>query len=303
MNARTAIFEREKGFVLVAVLWILAALTALASSYSTYVANSAIASKVKDDRLEAEAAITSSLELTAYNLISSPEEARPKSGELSFRLSSADVTAHFISESARADINAAPKDLLAGLFRQIGVDSNRADFYTERIIAWRQKWTDASQDLEPMAYKSEGLSYSPREGPFQSVMELSLVRGIPSEVVEKIVPLMTVYNGSEFVDPFLAPPEIIASLPGMTPQSTSEVLAQRTLDPTNNLALFEKLGPARARVSTEIRKAIRIFTQVRLKNNRRVSAETVIFLRENSDEEPYKVLYWQDDFDGLNERR
>ena len=301
MNAQPP--HREKGFILVVVLWILAALAALASSYSTYVSNSAIASKVNDDRLAAEAAIMSSLELTAYELISSPQEARPKSGELSFRLSGADVIAHFISERARADINVAPKDLLAGLFRQIGVDSSRADFYADRIIAWRQKWTDASQDLEPMAYKAEGFGYSPREGPFQSVMELGIVRGIPPEIVDKIIPFVTVYNGGDSVDPFLARPEIIAALPGMTPQSTSEVLSQRALDPNNNLALFEKLGPARARVSTESSKAIRIFTQVHLKNNRRISAETVIFLRENSDGEPYRVLYWQDDFDGLNDRR
>ena len=41
----------EGGFILVVVLWILAALAALASSYSVYVGNAAFATQVNDDRL------------------------------------------------------------------------------------------------------------------------------------------------------------------------------------------------------------------------------------------------------------
>ena len=45
----------QDGFVLVAVLWILAALATLASIYSSYTVNTAAASLVADDRVQAEA--------------------------------------------------------------------------------------------------------------------------------------------------------------------------------------------------------------------------------------------------------
>ena len=56
------------GFIIVAVLWILAALAALATIYSIYIKNSALAVSVMDDELQAEALVSASLELTAYQL-------------------------------------------------------------------------------------------------------------------------------------------------------------------------------------------------------------------------------------------
>jgi general secretion pathway protein K len=57
------------GFILVAVLWILAALAALASVYAVYIANTAISARAYDHRLQTEALVTAGLELTAYRLI------------------------------------------------------------------------------------------------------------------------------------------------------------------------------------------------------------------------------------------
>ena len=56
------------GFIIVAVLWILIALATLASIYSIYINNSALAVSVMDDGLQAEALVSASLELTAYRL-------------------------------------------------------------------------------------------------------------------------------------------------------------------------------------------------------------------------------------------
>jgi general secretion pathway protein K len=287
----------QRGFVIIAVLWILAALAALDAAYSVYVSNVALASRLNDDRLESQAAIHSSLELVAYRLTSAPENARPTSGTFTFPLGRSIVGVHFVSEGARVDINAAPKDLLKGLFTSIGVDAERAAFYAERVVAWRQRWSDAAQDEEGFSYKAAGLPYYPREGPFQSVSELGLVRGIPPGVLEKILPFVTIYNGRAEIDALNAAPEVIAALPGVSTASISGVLSQRALDPSNTAAILEILGPARNRVSVDGRQATRIFTAVSLENGHRIQAEAVIILLEVGDE-PYKVLYWGDDFDG-----
>jgi len=68
------------GFILVAVLWILAALAALASVYAVYIANTAISARAYDHRLQTEALVTAGLELTAYRLIWFRRQHAPKFG-------------------------------------------------------------------------------------------------------------------------------------------------------------------------------------------------------------------------------
>ena len=74
------------GFIVVAALWILGALAALASIYSVYVANAAISVAVNDDARRADAVLTSALELTAYQVTATPPKDRPSRGRFEFRI-------------------------------------------------------------------------------------------------------------------------------------------------------------------------------------------------------------------------
>ena len=66
------------GFILVAVLWILAALAALASVYSIHIANTAGIRADSNNRLQTEALITAGLELTAFRVIGFDDATRPQ---------------------------------------------------------------------------------------------------------------------------------------------------------------------------------------------------------------------------------
>src|SRR6266576_394063 len=72
--------DSERGFVIVAVLWILAALSALATIFSVYLSNSAQALAISDTGLQAEALASASLELTTYQLMVAGDKARPAQG-------------------------------------------------------------------------------------------------------------------------------------------------------------------------------------------------------------------------------
>jgi general secretion pathway protein K len=67
----------EQGFVIVAVLWLVAALAALAMIFSAYLSNSARALALNDTALEAEALVSAGVELTAYQLLLAEENGRP----------------------------------------------------------------------------------------------------------------------------------------------------------------------------------------------------------------------------------
>ena len=128
---------RDDGFIIVAVLWILAALATLASIIAIYVINTATAFAVHDERLQAEALTRAAIELSVYQ-----HRAR-RAGAADARHASCSawamrsVAAEFVSETARIDLNAAPKELLAGLFAGLGAPRAAADAYADRIIGWR----------------------------------------------------------------------------------------------------------------------------------------------------------------------
>ena len=295
----------EDGFILVAVLWILGGLSVLAAVYAVYVVNTAASVSVNNDRLQADASISAALELTSYYLGAVKKDERPGSGQFSFHVGSANVGVNFISEAARIDLNTAPKPLLAGLFRVLGAADDAADVYADRIVGWRTPATSVSQNLdldsgvnkELTAYRNGGVKYDPRQAPFMNVQELWLVLGLPPALVERALRFVTIYSGSATVDVMDAAPDVIAALPGMTPDRLDAVLKQRAATPNDSRPVLQLLGSAQSNATATGSSATRITVRVALANGRRVNAEAVILLLDDAPD-PYRVLSWTDDFDG-----
>jgi general secretion pathway protein K len=290
----------EHGFVLVAVLWILAALSALAMIFSVYLSNSAQALAVSDTGLRAEALVSASLELTAYQLSLTGDNARPLQGSFHYRLDNADILVSFVSEVARIDLNLAPKDLLANLFTGLGADQENARQYADRIIGWRTPPKADSAEDEVSLYRAAGLAYSPRQAPFAHVNELAIVLGLPPALVDRALPFVTVFSGLPKINVLVAPPEVIAALPGMTPSSLKEFLRERPALPRDMAAVATALGPAQASATIEKSDSFRIQTTVKFDNGRQTSSEVVIGL--GGEEDPYRVLSWQDEVEAATSR-
>jgi general secretion pathway protein K len=283
----------EQGFVLVAVLWILAALSALAMIFAAYLSNSAQALAVNDAGLQAEALVLGSLELTAYQLSLAGDKARPFQGSFHYRLDKAETLVSFVSETARIDLNLAPKDMLANLLSGLGAGPENAGQYADRIIGWRTPPKADSAEDEVSLYRAAGLAYSPRQAPFAHVNELALVVGLPPALVERALPFVTVFSGQPKINPLVAPPEVIAALPAMTPSGLKEFLAERPALPSDAAAIATALGPAQAGATIEKTEVFRILTTIRFDNGRQSSSEVVIKLV--GEQDPYRVLSWQDD--------
>jgi general secretion pathway protein K len=291
----------ERGFVIVAVLWILVALSALATIFSVYLANSAQALAVTDTSLQTEALVSASLELTAYQLLLAGEKARPAQGSFQLRLDNAQVSVSFTSEAVRVDLNLAPKELLANLFEVLGADAKVAEEAADRIDGWRTPPRANAANDEEALYAASGLAYPPRQSSFAHVNELSLVLGIPAELVDRALPFTTVFNGSPNVDVLIAAPEVIAALPGMTPAALNDFLNQRAALPREQAAIASALGPAKANATIPNGKSFRVLTTLRFDNGRQTSSEVVISL--GNDKEPYRVLSWQDDMEAARRSR
>src|SRR5262245_10013898 len=116
MAASNVRFSNDsQGFIIIAVLWILAALATLATVYALYVRETAAAFVGHNERLEAQALTRAGVDLAVYQLTATPAT-RPTRGRLQFRMGSAEVTVGYRPENGRIDLNLAPKELLSGLF-------------------------------------------------------------------------------------------------------------------------------------------------------------------------------------------
>jgi general secretion pathway protein K len=284
--------KTSDGFIVVAVLWILGALATLAAIYALYVHETTFVFVGHDERLQAQELALAGVEVAAYQLTAIPA-ARPSQGKFSFRLGNADVAVTFRSENSRIDLNLASKQILAGLFTGFGARREDAEGYADRILAWRTPQSQGATDSEAAIYHTAGRNFGPRHAPFQHVNELGLVLGLPSVLIDRALPFLTVYSGQAEVNLLNAAPEVLAALPGMTPERLHNILLGLR-DGAPQDILTAQLGMAAQYATVQPGRSNRVTVDVRFDAHRQVRSEAVILLRDE-DTEPFRVLSWRDE--------
>jgi general secretion pathway protein K len=255
-----------------------------------YVINTASGFAGYDDHLKAEGLVSAALELTAYQLQPTSPQQRPANGAFSFRLGQANVAVAFRSETARIDLNSAPKQLLGGLLVTLGARPEDADVYASRIISWRTA-ASSDQDSENSAYRMARMGYQPRGSKFPHPNELTLVRDLPSSLVERALPFVTVYSGQPQINILDAAPEVVAALPGMTPDRLNAFLEQRRSSPQNAKLMLP--ADAQQYATLEAGKSFRVTVRITFDDGRAENAEVVVLLFDEGDQ-PFAILSWRD---------
>jgi len=150
----------------------------------------------------------------------------------SFVFDGQSITLVVQDELGRIDLNRADTGLLTGLFRSVGLSLEEVSGTVDKILDWRDstplKHANGAKEQD---YRLAGLSYGPRNGPFQSVEELMLVMGMTPALFAQVRPALTVYSGRQFIDPQVAPREALLALPDMNPARVASIIAERTSRP------------------------------------------------------------------------
>jgi general secretion pathway protein K len=288
----------QHGFIVVATLWLLAGLAALATVASVYIAQSANALSALDAATQLEMLSSAGVELAAYQLSAPATVRRPTHGGFGFRLTGASMRVEYMSESARINLNMAPRTMIAGLFRALGAPADAADDYAARVVAWRRPPRSDGRDTELAAYNAAGLAYVPRQAPFSSADELWLVLGLPVGLVERAMPFVTVYSGMAEVNALDAAPEVIAALPGMSPAKLDAFLSQRAdLPPDNPEFVIGSLGGRQPGATISASDAYRVRMRITLPDGRQRMPEAVIQISGPGEKEAFRVLAWTDEVD------
>jgi general secretion pathway protein K len=121
------------------------------------------------------------------------------------------------------------------------------------------------------------------------------VRGIPPLFIERMLPFVTVFSNLASVNILDAAPQVVAALPGMTPENLQAVLSQRADPAQDPRSLLGITGGEGATLAGS--KAYRMTVGVQSGSGRLSAAEVVILLLEGGNE-PYRVLSWRNASDG-----
>jgi len=300
LAARLQSQRDRRGFIMVAALWLLAGLAAIASVASLYIAQSAAAVMAVGGAVELEMLSTAGVELAAYELSSNKLARRPTHGGFSFRLANSNIAVEYMSEAARINLNMAPRSMIAGLFVALGASPEDADVFANRVATWRSPSAESPSAVDG-AYRSAGLNYVPRHGPFNNVDELLLVAGLPIELVERALPFFTVYSGMADINVIDAAPEVVAALPGMSALRLTSFLDQRTsLPPDDPVAVLAALGGSQPGATVAGSTAYRVRMRITLPDGRQSRPEGVFQLLGTGDSAAYRVFTWRDDIDPIS---
>lgn len=305
--------SRSGGFALVLVLWVLSLMTIMAGSFALSMRREAGIVAGSSNNAQAVAVAESGLAIAELMVMNPDPQQRWHTDGSIYQIDYADSTVRvrLLSEAGKVDLNRADEALLQELMRHAPVDEELQTKLLNAILDWRD-----GDDLvringaEKEEYKKAGLSYQPRNKPFQSVDELQMVLGVNEQIFKWLESLVTVHSEQTNVDTAQAAKEVLYILPGMDIGLIDQYLEARRENaisglppPAAPVASNSGTVSGQAGVNTpaaaisggaEQKGAITVVAEARL-NDGATAAISALIKRQDSPAgtSPFQVLKWQ----------
>ena len=306
MRTTDAARGHRRGSALLAVLWLSAALAAIAFSLATTVRGETERTSTAVDGLRAYYLAAGGLRRASMELLWSvmnpTKRLIPKgSTVVDYRFPSGDVHVEIVPEAAKLDVNHAPTEELFRVMVALGIDPGRAQDIALAIADWRRP------SFEGSAFDSYYLALTPsfraRHASFEEIEELLLVKGVTPDIFygtylpagageggsgaagasgssagARLVPraglvdCLSVYGSRDQVDANTANPAVLAAV-GLSPYAIGALLERRRLAPLTPEQLGGFMGSVggnagRLRVEGHSIVTMRATARLRLENGR-----------------------------------
>ena len=292
--------HRQRGVALILVLWVMALMAILLGSFALMARTENLEARHMFDGTTARYSAEAGLERAVYEL-RNPDvttrwvcDGRP----YDFAFENARIHIEILDESGKIDLNTADDQLLQSLFVSVGVDAVAAESLSAAIQDWRDgDDIPLPNGAEVDAYKSSGLSYGPRNAPFQTDTEVQQVMGMSYELYQRIEPAITIYSGGAQPNPAYAPIEVLRALPGMTEDLAQQLIAARQqIAPGQGATANLTLPDGTPIMVTGGGNTYTIKSRATLANGASATIDTSIRMGGvGVSGKPYTVLRWRDD--------
>ncbi|MFN2399096.1 MAG: general secretion pathway protein GspK [Gemmatimonadaceae bacterium] len=220
-------YER-RGFALLAVLWVMTGLAALALGLSLAARQGVSAAQRRTDLVRAAWIAEDCLERARVAISTELSAVSAAWQSLDDVVRRSPIVPGACDVSVRAagsvlDMNVIEAEGMVALFAATHVPRRLADSLADALLDWR----DADDIARPFGaerswYESRG-RFPPRNGPFADVRELARVRGF--DAVAEIERVLGVEPGRVAINH--APLVVLAALPGMSQEALSRIVEQR----------------------------------------------------------------------------
>lgn len=219
---------RRAGFALLAVIWGVGLIAMLIVGFLT---NSRLRLQTAHNIARAAEAgyiAESAINLAALAVLSSRDAAQmegaPADGAPRFCvLDGAAVALAMEDEGGKIDLNASSPELLTAALVGLGVKDGMAREAAKAIVAYRTPANGAIGQIR--ATPANGKPIQPKQGLFETVLELDQVSGIDAALFRALIPFVTVHSRISGVDPRSSPPALFAALAGFPIEDVRALIA------------------------------------------------------------------------------
>ena len=222
--------SRPAGVALVAVLWMVAALSVLALGLAAAAKSEVRSAQGVRARAEAAALGDAAIQLAVLELRST-DIGYEEYVHFDYELGGRSIVVAAVPAGGLIDLNQAGEELLAGLFAGSGgLDPEPAAQLAHRVVAWR---TPGLQ-LEAEDYAAAGVAFRPRGGPFEYPEDLLQVLGVTYPLYARVRDLITVRGGGAGVAPQAASEAVLTLLAGGDRDLAARIALSRRDDPATD---------------------------------------------------------------------
>ena len=222
--------SRPAGVALVAVLWMVAALSVLALGLAAAAKSEVRSAQGVRARAEAAALGDAAIQLAVLELRST-DIGYEEYVRFDYELGGRSIVVAAVPAGGLIDLNQAGEELLAGLFAGSGgLDPEPAAQLAHRVVAWR---TPGLQ-LEAEDYAAAGVAFRPRGGPFEYPEDLLQVLGVTYPLYARVRDLITVRGGGAGVAPQAASEAVLTLLAGGDRDLAARIALSRRDDPATD---------------------------------------------------------------------
>jgi len=318
--------RRSRGAALLLVLWLTAALSAIAFTLANTVRGEIERSSTEADGLKAYYLAEGAIDRLLVYIESGPALVSPdgkprfqpgKTHLLQLDYPTGVVRAEYIPENSKLNVNLASPLELTNLMLAMGVDPNQAQVIVGGIADWRSGTPGGSFSELDQYYMSLTPSFRARHASLQEIEELLLVRGITPDLFYgsytrdgegRLIPhaglrdCLSVYGSVGALDVNSVTPEVMVAV-GVVPETAAAIVALRRMEPIDNMAQLAPFsnggkGMGRLGMSSGTIVTLRATAQLKLPNgqlsdlHRTVSA--MVKLLGTDYNPPFHIMRWYD---------
>jgi len=318
----------DRGVILIALLWILTALSVIALSFSREGFVEVSAARNARDLSDAYYIARAGLNAAIYQLLEKRFTPRVQQleldqppdpldlGRVAGAFGDGSYEVEIQDESGKINLNFVSEEQLHALMQVIGIQQPDSDVIVDSIMDWRDV-DDAHRPngAEDDYYQSLPLPYKAKNNRMETVEELLLVRGVTPEyyyghperdpdgsVVYKygLSRCFTVYSTSNRINVNYAPLYVLMSVPGMPPEAARTIYERRQTKPFTtveqiNHDLGVGLGPTTLPYLMVEETGVYTLTAAGRRGDSRVRRviRAVVSL-DAREAKRYKVFYWNE---------